>query len=146
MASFKWLGDLCWLVTNYKRSGHTLYMWMSERTVYLAHYAEELAIQRERQKQLTWKTNIEVSSWSSEVEISIFHHCRDFIMVAVPCLALTVLLVKVTHLDGISAIAIPYGPPIKTFKVLNLSHQQWPDLWEETKVCGLLYGLIFHSL
>ena len=33
----------------------------------------------------------------------------DFIMVAIPCLASTVLLVKVTCLDGISAIAIPYG-------------------------------------
>ena len=55
-------------------------------------------------------------------------------MVAIPCLALTVLLVKVIHLDGISAIAIPYGPPIKTFKVLNLSNQQWPGLREETKV------------
>ena len=90
----------------------------------MAHYAEELTIQRERQKQLTWKTNIEVSSWSSEVEISIFHHGRDFIMVAIPCLTSTVIIVKVTLLDGISAIAIPYGPPIKTFKVLNLSNQQ----------------------
>ena len=44
------------------------------------HYAEKLAVQRERQKQLTWKANIEVSSWSSEVDISIFHHGRDFTM------------------------------------------------------------------
>ena len=108
----------------------------------MAHYAEELAVQRERQKQLTWKTNI-VSSWSSEVDISIFHRGRDFIMA---CLALTVLLVKVTRLDGISAVAIPYGPSIKTFKVLNLNNQQQSGLREETKVCGLLYGLIFHSL
>ena len=87
----------------------------------MAHYAKELAVQRERQKQLTWKTNIEVSSWSSKVEILIFHHGRDFIMVAIPCL--TVLLVKVTRLDGISAIAIPYGPadfsqPIAQFNTL----------------------------
>ena len=67
-------------------------------------------------------------------------------MVAIPCLTSTVLLVKVTHTDGISAIAIPYGPPVKTFKVLNLSNQQRSGLREETKVCGLLYGLIFHSL
>ena len=79
----------------------------------MAHYAEELAVQRERQTQLTWKANIEVSSWSSEVEISIFHHGRDFIMVAIPCLASTVVLDKVTSLNGISAIAIPYGPPVK---------------------------------
>ena len=44
------------------------------------HYAEKLAVQRERQKQLTWKASIEVSSWSSEVDISIFHHGRDFTM------------------------------------------------------------------
>ena len=108
----------------------------------MAHYAEEPAVQRERQTQLTWKANIEVSSWSSEVEISICHHGRDFIMVAIPCLALTV----VTRLNGISAIAIPYGPPVKTFKVLNLSNQQRSGLLQETKVCGLLYGLIFHSI
>ena len=30
----------------------------------MAHHAEELAVQRERHKQLTWKANIEVSSWS----------------------------------------------------------------------------------
>ena len=64
-------------------------------------------------------------------------------MVAIPCLVSTVLLVKMTHLDGISAIAVP---PVKTFKVLNLSNQQWSGLREEMKVCGLLYGLIFHSL
>ena len=79
----------------------------------MANYAEELAVQRERHKQLTWKTNIKVSSWSSEVRILIFHHGRDFIMVAIPCLASTVLLVKATCLDEISAIAIPYGPPLK---------------------------------
>ena len=62
---------------------------------------------------------------------------RYFIMVAIPCLASTVLLV---------AIAIPYGPPVKTFKVLNLSNQQRSGLREETKVCGLLYGLIFQSI
>ena len=112
----------------------------------MAHYAEELTVQRERQKQLTWKANIEVSSWSSEVEILIFHHGRDFIMVAIPCLASTIVLVKVTRLDGISAIAIPYGPPVKTFKVLNLSNQQRSGLRQETKVCRLLYGLIFHSV
>ena len=67
-------------------------------------------------------------------------------MIAIPCLASTFLLVKVTHLDGISAIAIPCGPPVKTFNVLNLSNQQWSGLREETKVCGLLYGLIFHNL
>ena len=105
----------------------------------MAHYTEELAVQRERQKQLTWKANIEVSSWS------IFHHGKDFIMVAIPCLASTIVLVKVTRLDGISSIAIPYGPPVKTFKVLNLSNQQRSGLRQETKVCGLLYGLIFHS-
>ena len=88
----------------------------------MAHYAEELAVQRERQKQLTWKANVE--KWLSEVDISIFHHGRGFIMVAIPCLASTVVLVKVTRLDGISAIAIPYGPPVKTFEVLNLSNQQ----------------------
>ena len=71
---------------------------------------------------------------------------RYFIMVAIPCLASTVLLVKVTRLDGISAIAIPYGPPVKTFKVLNLSNQQRSGLQEETKVCGLLYGLVFQSI
>ena len=109
----------------------------------MAHYAEDLIVQRESQKQLTWKTNIEVSSWLSEVNISTFHHGRDFIMVAIPCLALTVLLVEVTCLDGISANAIPYGPPAKTFKVLNLSNQQPSGLREETKICGLLYGLIF---
>ena len=112
----------------------------------MAHYAEELAVQRERQTRLTWKANIKVSSWSSKVEISIFHHGRDFIMVAIPCLASTVVLVKVTRLNGISAIAIPYGPPVKTFKVLNLSNQQWSGLRQETKVCGLLYGLIFYSV
>ena len=113
----------------------------------MAHYAEELAVQRERQTQLTCrKANIEVSSWSSEVEISIFHHGRDFITVAIPCLASTVVLVKVTRLNGISAIAFPYGPPVKTFKVLNLSNQQRSGLRQEMKVCGLLYGLIFHSV
>ena len=61
-------------------------------------------------------------------KISIFHLGRDFIMVATPCPALTVLLVKVSHLDGISAIAIPYGPPVKTFRVLDLSNQQWSGL------------------
>ena len=71
---------------------------------------------------------------------------RDFIMVAIPCLTSTVLLVKMTCLDGISAIAIPYGPPVKTFNMLNLNNQQWSGLQEETKLCGLLYGLIFHSL
>ena len=44
------------------------------------------------------------------------------------------------------SIAIPYRPPVKTVKVLNLRNEQWPGLREETKVCGLLYGLIFHSL
>ena len=67
-------------------------------------------------------------------------------MVAIPCLASTFLLVKVTRLDRISAIAIPYGPPVKTFKVLNQSNQQRSGLREETKVCWLLYGLIFHRL
>ena len=112
----------------------------------MAHHAEELAIQRERHKQLTWKTNIEVSSWSSEVDILTFHYGRDFIMVAIPCLASTVLLVKVKHLGVISANAIPYGPPVKTFKVLNLSNQQQSGLREETTVCRLFYSLIFHSL
>ena len=55
-------------------------------------------------------------------------------MVTIPCLASTVLLVKVIRLDGISTIAIPYGPPVKTFKVLNLSNQQRSGLREETEV------------
>ena len=60
----------------------------------------------------------EISSWAR------FHHgCHS-----------TVLLAKIAHLDGISAIAILCGPPIKTLKVLNLSNQQWSALREETKV------------
>ena len=68
-----------------------------------------LAAQKERHKQLTWKANIKVSLWS-------------------PSPASTVLLVKVTRLDGISAIVIPCGPPVKSFKVLILSNQQWSGL------------------
>ena len=60
-------------------------------------------------------------------------------MVAIPCLALTVLLAKVTFLGGIAAIAILCVPPIETFKVLNLSIQQRSGLREEMKVCVLLY-------
>ena len=67
---------------------------------------------------------------------------RYFIIAAIPCLTLTVLLAKVTCIGGIPAIAIPCGPPIKTFKVLILSNKLQSGLREE----GLLYGLIFHGL
>ena len=66
-------------------------------------------------------------------------------MVAIPCLE-TVLIVKVTHLDGALAIEIQCGPPDQTKKVLNLGNQQRSDLRKDTKVCRLLYGLIFHCV
>ena len=56
-----------------------------------------------------------------------------------PSPTLKILLGKMTCLNGIIAIVIPSGPPVNTFKVLNLRDQQWSGLQEETKVRGLLF-------
>ena len=61
----------------------------------MVYHAEELAIKREIHKQLAWKTNIDVSSWSSKVEISFD------ISSWLPSHALTVLLAKATSLDTV---------------------------------------------
>ena len=45
---------------------------------------------------------------------------QDFIIVTIPCLNSSTR--ESEHLDGIS---VSCGPPVKTFKVLNLSNQQW---------------------
>ena len=59
--------------------------------------------------------------------------------------ASTVLIVKVTHLDGALAIGIQCGLPDQT-KVLNFGNQQRSDLREDTKVYRLPYRLIFHCV
>ena len=62
-------------------------------------------------------------------------------MVAIPCLDVSDS--EVIHLDRDLAIGIQCGPRYKTKKVLN---QQRSDLRENTKVCDLLNGLIFHEV
>ena len=96
----------------------------------MAHHAEVLTVQRERHKQLTWKANMEVSSWLSEVKISSW-------------LPTPISLDSSSESDGISAIAIPCGPPVKTFKVLTLSNQQQSGLREETRYVGYFTGSFF---
>ena len=64
----------------------------------MVYYAEELAIKREIHKQLAWKTNIEVSSWSSKVEISFDISSWS------PSKALTILLAKATCLDAVLGV------------------------------------------
>ena len=55
----------------------------------------------------------------------------------------TVLLVKVTRLDGVLAIGIQCRPPDQTKKVLDLGNQKWSDLQVDTKVCGYFTGSFF---
>ena len=97
----------------------------------MAQCAKKL-VQRERHSQLTWK--------AIDINIARDVLIQDFIMVTI----LEGMIVKVTCLDGVLAIEVQCGPLDQTKKVLNLGNQQRSDLQEDTKICGLFYGLIFH--
>ena len=93
----------------------------------MAQCAEELSTKRKTQP-----TNLE----SHRYQLRAWRLKNDLIMVAI---------LETDSESGMSRWGFSHRDSMRTTKkVLNLGNQQQSDLREDTKICKLLYGLIFH--